>query len=330
MPGNLSPPRHRPTAKPSVPPPPPGPEPGAPWVASRMDLTGRLARPRRRRRPAPHLARRRSPTPAGSPSTSPATGGPRRRSPTPTAHCSTARRFEHARPGRRRALWLLLDGLFYQGDVWLDGAYVGDTEGYFFPHAFEVTEALADRTEHVLGVEVACTRPRNRSPSATSPARSSTPTPSTRPGTPAASGGRSGSSAPGRSASATSACCAARPPRSGPWSRSGPCSTRPSRHARPPCTPASARSSEAESQPWPPVRTRSSGRSTVARARAVVAPRPGRPAAPRRRSRSPCHRPTDGSVSHRPHTPGSGCGRWPCDGWMLRVNGERLFLKGAT
>ena len=30
--------------------------------------------------------------------------------------------------------------LFYQGDVWLDGAYLGDTEGYFFPHAFEVTE----------------------------------------------------------------------------------------------------------------------------------------------------------------------------------------------
>ena len=32
--------------------------------------------------------------------------------------------------GRR---WLTFDGLFYQGDVWLDGAYLGDTEGYFAP-----------------------------------------------------------------------------------------------------------------------------------------------------------------------------------------------------
>jgi len=67
-------------------------------------------------------------------------------------------RFEHARPdpapGDRH--WLQLDGLFYQGDVWLDGAYVGDTEGYFFPHTFEVTDALAARSEHVLGVELAC------------------------------------------------------------------------------------------------------------------------------------------------------------------------------
>ncbi len=42
-------------------------------------------------------------------------------------------------PGRRS--WLHLDGLFYQGDVWLDRSYVGDTEGYFFPHSFEVTDA---------------------------------------------------------------------------------------------------------------------------------------------------------------------------------------------
>ncbi len=56
--------------------------------------------------------------------------------------------------GARR--WLTLDGLFYQGDVWLDGGYVGDTEGYFFPHTFEVTDALDARSEHVLGVELAC------------------------------------------------------------------------------------------------------------------------------------------------------------------------------
>ena len=58
--------------------------------------------------------------------------------------------------------WLVLDGLFYQGDVWLDGGYVGTTEGYFFPHAFEVTDALAARADHVLAVEVTCSRPSDR------------------------------------------------------------------------------------------------------------------------------------------------------------------------
>ena len=50
----------------------------------------------------------------------------------------------------------MLDGIFYTSDVWLDGAYVGDTEGYFFPHAFEVTEAMNARSEHVLALEVGC------------------------------------------------------------------------------------------------------------------------------------------------------------------------------
>lgn len=63
-------------------------------------------------------------------------------------------------PGNEgRRSWLVLDGVFYQSDVWLDGSYVGDTEGYFFPHAFEVTSALSARTEHVLAVEVSCSRP---------------------------------------------------------------------------------------------------------------------------------------------------------------------------
>jgi beta-mannosidase len=62
--------------------------------------------------------------------------------------------------GRRR--WLVLDGLFYLGDVWLDGSYVGDTEGYFFPHAFEVTELLHQRSEHLLAVEAACSQPSDR------------------------------------------------------------------------------------------------------------------------------------------------------------------------
>ncbi len=58
-----------------------------------------------------------------------------------------------------RRTWLVLDGVFYTSDVWLDGAYLGDTEGYFFPHQFEITDTLADRSEHALAVEVACPRP---------------------------------------------------------------------------------------------------------------------------------------------------------------------------
>ncbi len=60
-------------------------------------------------------------------------------------------------PGQRA--FLVFDGLFYQGDVWLDGEYLGDTEGYFFPHQFEVTEALSRDRSHVLAVEVSCSRP---------------------------------------------------------------------------------------------------------------------------------------------------------------------------
>lgn len=71
-------------------------------------------------------------------------------------------RFE-ANPGDAdRRWWLRFDGIFYQGDVWLDGAYLGDTEGYFFPHAFEVTDALRTRSEHTLAVEVACSPSRDR------------------------------------------------------------------------------------------------------------------------------------------------------------------------
>jgi beta-mannosidase len=65
-------------------------------------------------------------------------------------------RFETDRPGDGRRAWLTFDGLFYQGDVWLDGGYLGDTEGYFVPHTFEVTEQLRHRVEHALAVEVTC------------------------------------------------------------------------------------------------------------------------------------------------------------------------------
>jgi len=58
--------------------------------------------------------------------------------------------------------WVILDGLFYQGDVWLDGAYLGDPEGYFFPHAYEITDLARLAPEHVLGVEVTCSPPGDR------------------------------------------------------------------------------------------------------------------------------------------------------------------------
>ncbi|HKH24448.1 MAG TPA: hypothetical protein VKA42_03220, partial [Acidimicrobiales bacterium] len=66
------------------------------------------------------------------------------------------RRFDAPPPAPDRRAWLTFDGVFYQGDVWLDGAYVGDTEGYFVPHTFEVTEQLRDRSQHALAVEATC------------------------------------------------------------------------------------------------------------------------------------------------------------------------------
>lgn len=69
------------------------------------------------------------------------------------------RAFSALAPAPATRQWLVFDGLFYQGDVWLDGAYVGDTEGYFVPHHFEVTDLMSARTEHVLAVEAACPPP---------------------------------------------------------------------------------------------------------------------------------------------------------------------------
>ena len=72
--------------------------------------------------------------------------GERRAAPVPHAASSADRR------RRRAAPWVTLDGIFYQGDVWLDGAYLGDPEGYFFPHSFDITDSPARRR----------TRPRRR------------------------------------------------------------------------------------------------------------------------------------------------------------------------
>jgi beta-mannosidase len=66
------------------------------------------------------------------------------------------RRSFQVEPAKDARSFLVLEGVFYYGDVWLDGAYLGATEGYFAPHAFEVTDALAAGGDHVLAIEVAC------------------------------------------------------------------------------------------------------------------------------------------------------------------------------
>ena len=75
----------------------------------------------------------------------------------PAALPDPLRARRRARPGARH--WVVLDGVFYQADVFLDGAYLGDPEGYFFPHSYEITDLARLAPEHVLAVEVACTPP---------------------------------------------------------------------------------------------------------------------------------------------------------------------------
>jgi len=62
----------------------------------------------------------------------------------------------------QKRLWLSVDGLCYQGDIWLDGAYLGDTEGYFIQHVFDVTKQLETRPEHLLAIEATCAQPSDR------------------------------------------------------------------------------------------------------------------------------------------------------------------------
>ena len=64
--------------------------------------------------------------------------------------------FELPEPSVDERAWIVLDGIFYQADIWFDGAYIGDPEGYFFPHSFDVSQLARLSTEHVLAVEVAC------------------------------------------------------------------------------------------------------------------------------------------------------------------------------
>ncbi len=64
--------------------------------------------------------------------------------------------FTAAPPAEGRRRWVTFDGIFYQADAWMDGAYLGDPEGYFYPHAFDITALARLGDEHVLAVEVTC------------------------------------------------------------------------------------------------------------------------------------------------------------------------------
>ncbi len=71
------------------------------------------------------------------------------------------RRFEMVPVAEGRRRWLRLDGITQQGDVWLNGAYVGDTDGYFVPHRFEVTHLMGPTRpsgeasdHHLLAVDI--------------------------------------------------------------------------------------------------------------------------------------------------------------------------------
>jgi beta-mannosidase len=67
-----------------------------------------------------------------------------------------------AQPGRRQ--FVVCDGIFYQADLWFDGAYLGDHEGYFSPAAFEITDLAPLGDQHVLAVEVSSQRQRADAP----------------------------------------------------------------------------------------------------------------------------------------------------------------------
>ena len=57
--------------------------------------------------------------------------------------------------------WLVFDGIWQSADVWLDGAYLGPTDGWFIPNEFDITDQIhtSETGEHVLAVEVMSQQP---------------------------------------------------------------------------------------------------------------------------------------------------------------------------
>lgn len=78
--------------------------------------------------------------------------------PDPAADPSGTDDLDPGPPADRRRWWLSIDGICQQGDVWLDGAYLGSTDGYFVPHLLEVTDQIRADREHLLAIEATCRR----------------------------------------------------------------------------------------------------------------------------------------------------------------------------
>jgi hypothetical protein len=164
-------------------------------------------------------------TPDGLASPCRVTGRITRRSAPATVRSCTAMRSAPRRRPRGRRRWITLDGIFYQADVWLDGAYLGDPEGYFFSHSFDVTSLSRFGDDHVLAVEVTCAPHTAPPDAATSPASSRHRRGSARTATPADSGaGHPVRHRPGAHR-ADCGCCAATPMRDGRTCASRPAST---------------------------------------------------------------------------------------------------------
>lgn len=71
---------------------------------------------------------------------------------------------QHGDPETR--YWLRFDGIMSEGEIWMDGQYLGATVAYFAAHQFDVTALLAERgdhvaerSDHVIAVDVRCSPP---------------------------------------------------------------------------------------------------------------------------------------------------------------------------
>ena len=111
------------------------------------------------------------------------TGAPEPASPSTTGRCCTAAASRTPAPGAGSpAPFLELDGIFYYGDVWFDGEYLGATEGYFVPprvrgHRTRCATATSTCSRSRSRARRNATAPRSaRSPAATGSRRCSTPT----------------------------------------------------------------------------------------------------------------------------------------------------------
>ena len=280
---------------------------------------------RRRRRPPP---RRRSASTSTTDWLDVAVPGHWRRPPeagTSDGPILYRRRFEQAAPDAGRRRWVTFNGIFYQADVWLDGAYLGDPEGYFFPHSFDITSLSRLGHDHVLAVEVTCPPERGVSgrrnitgllQHSEAVDRDWNPGGLWRPVLVYDTG-------PGSSTGC--GCCAAMPTKPAPT-----CASAPHRHRR---RPDGARAHDR--------RRRRRGRDRARLAAGVNeiewALDIDRPALwwPRALGDQPLtddrrRRPRRRRAQRPPLAPAPACARSRSNDWICSVNGERLFLKGAN